>query len=278
MSANELKTIELNNGVVMPRLGFGVWQVGDDEAVTAVGLALEAGYRSIDTASAYGNERGVGRAVRESGLPREEIFVTTKLWNADHGYDQALKAFDTSLDKLGAEYVDLYLIHWPMPARDDYVETWRALERIAGEGRARAVGVSNFAVPHLKRLAAETGVVPAVNQIELHPYLTQTELRAYHAEHGIATEAWSPLGQGRGLLNDPALARIAAAHDRSPAQIVLRWHLQSGNIAIPKSVTPSRITENHNISDFTLTPQEMTAIDSLNSNTRYGPDPLTFSN
>ncbi|MDX6742478.1 aldo/keto reductase [Actinocorallia sp. A-T 12471] len=273
-----MKTIELNNGVVMPRLGFGVWQVGDDEAVTAVGLALEAGYRSIDTASAYGNERGVGRAVRESGLPREEIFVTTKLWNADHGYDQALKAFDTSLDKLGAEYVDLYLIHWPMPARDDYVETWRALERIAGEGRARAVGVSNFAVPHLKRLAAETGVVPAVNQIELHPYLTQTELRAYHAEHGIATEAWSPLGQGRGLLNDPALARIAAAHDRSPAQIVLRWHLQSGNIAIPKSVTPSRITENHNISDFTLTPQEMTAIDSLNSNTRYGPDPLTFSN
>ncbi|WP_460303204.1 aldo/keto reductase [Actinocorallia aurea] len=272
-----MKTVELNNGVAMPRQGFGVWQVGDDEAVTAVGLALDAGYRSIDTASAYGNERGVGRAVRESDLPREDVFVTTKLWNADHGHDAALKAFDASLEKLGTEYVDLYLIHWPMPARDDYVDTWRALERIAGEGRARAVGVSNFAMPHLERLAEETGLVPAVNQIELHPYFPQTELRAYHAEHGIATEAWSPLGQGRGLLDDPVLGRIAAAHDRSPAQIVLRWHLQNGDIAIPKSVTPSRIKENHALADFTLTSEDMTAINALNRNERYGPDPLRFN-
>ncbi|WP_281281045.1 aldo/keto reductase [Actinocorallia herbida] len=272
-----MQTVALNNGVTMPRLGFGVWQVGDDEAVTAVGLALDAGYRSIDTASAYGNERGVGRAVRAADLPRDEVFVTTKLWNADHGHDAALKAFDTSLAKLDLEYVDLYLVHWPMPARDDYVDTWRALERIAGEGRARAVGVSNFAVPHLERLAAETGLVPAVNQIELHPYFTQPELRAHHAAHGIATEAWSPLGQGRGLLDDPVLGRIAAAHDRSPAQVVLRWHLQSGNIAIPKSVTPSRIKENHALSDFTLTLEDMDSIDALDRDTRYGPDPLRFN-
>nr|WP_304523657.1 aldo/keto reductase [Actinocorallia sp. API 0066] len=272
-----MNAIELNNGVMMPRQGFGVWQVSDDEAVTAVGLALKAGYRGVDTASAYGNERGVGRAVRESGLPRAEVFVTTKLWNGDQGFDNALKAFDRSLEHLGMEYVDLYLIHWPMPGRDQYVDTWRALERIAAEGRARAVGVSNFLVPHLERLAADTELVPAVNQIELHPYLTQTELRAYHARHGIATEAWSPLGQGRGLLDDPVLARIAAEHDRSPAQIVLRWHYQSGDIAIPKSVTPSRIKENHTITDFALTPTEMTTIDDLNRNERFGPDPATFN-
>ncbi len=268
--------ITLNNGITMPQLGFGVWQVADDEAEKAVGTALETGYRSIDTAKVYENEAGTGRALRASGLPREEVFVTTKLWNADQGYDQTLRAFDASLDRLGLEQLDLYLIHWPMPDTGRYLDTWKAFEKIYADGRVRAIGVSNFTVETLKRLFDETGVVPAVNQIELHPYLQQAELRAFHAEHGIRTEAWSPLGQGRGLLDDPALTRVARAHGRTPAQVVLRWHLQLGNLVIPKSVTPSRIAENFAVTDFALTDEDMAAIAALDKGERLGPDPATF--
>ncbi|WUH95652.1 aldo/keto reductase [Streptomyces sp. NBC_00433] len=260
----------------MPQLGFGVWQVPDDEATAAVTTALEAGYRSIDTASLYANEEGTGRAVAASGLPREELFVTTKLHNPDQGYDQALRAFDLSLAKLGLDYVDLYLIHWPQPRRDAYTDTWRALERIAADGRARAIGVSNFQPAHLRRLMDGSDVVPAVNQIELHPQLAQSELRSLHAQLGIATEAWSPLGQGKGLLDNPVIAKIAARHGRTAAQVVLRWHLQLGNVVIPKSVTPSRIRENIDIFDFELPPADLAELAALDDGTRLGPDPDTF--
>ncbi|MFF3948146.1 aldo/keto reductase [Streptomyces sp. NPDC001902] len=269
--------ITLNNGVTMPQLGFGVWQVPDDEAATAVATALEAGYRSIDTAALYRNERGTGRAIAASAIPREELFVTTKLWNTDQGHDNALRAFDASLDKLGLDYVDLYLIHWPTPARGLYGETWRALEKIHADGRARAIGVSNFPVAQLQHLLDEGGVVPALNQIELHPNLPQGGLRAFHAGHGIATEAWSPLGQGRGLLDEPALAALAAKHGRTPAQVVLRWHLQLGNVVIPKSVTPSRIRENIDVFGFELDGEDLAAIDALDNGGRLGPDPTSFN-
>ncbi|WUD78717.1 aldo/keto reductase [Streptomyces sp. NBC_00510] len=261
----------------MPQLGFGVWQVPDDEAATAVATALEAGYRSIDTAALYRNERGTGRAIAASGIPREELFVTTKLWNTDQGHDNALRAFDASLDKLGLDHVDLYLIHWPTPARGLYGETWRALEKIHADGRARAIGVSNFPVAQLQHLLDEGGVVPALNQIELHPNLPQSELRAFHAAHGIATEAWSPLGQGRGLLDEPALAALAAKHGRTPAQVVLRWHLQLGNVVIPKSVTPSRIRENIDVFGFELDGEDLAAIEALDNGGRLGPDPTSFN-
>ncbi|MBR7674110.1 aldo/keto reductase, partial [Streptomyces daliensis] len=234
----------LNNGRTMPQLGFGVFQVPDDEAATAVTAALEAGYRSIDTAALYANEKGTGAAIAGSGIPRDEVFVTTKLWNTEQGYDSTLRAFDESLAKLGMDYVDLYLIHWPLPARDLYVETWRAFEKIYEEGRAKSIGVSNFQPAHLQRLFDESGIVPAVNQIELHPRLQQDALRAFDAEHGIATEAWSPLGRGNGVLDTAAVTQAAEKHGKSPAQIVLRWHIQLGNVVIPKSVTPSRIKEN----------------------------------
>ncbi|MFF3249495.1 aldo/keto reductase [Actinacidiphila glaucinigra] len=269
--------ITLNNGVTMPQLGFGVWQVPDDEAATAVATALEAGYRSIDTAALYRNEQGTGRAIAASGIPREELFVTTKLWNTDQGHDDALRAFDASLGKLGLEYVDLYLIHWPAPARGLYLETWRALEKIHADGRARAIGVSNFPVDLLRHLLDEGGVAPVLNQVELHPHLPQTELRAFHAGHGIATEAWSPLGQGRGLLDEPALAAIAAKHGRTPAQVVLRWHLQIGNVVIPKSVTPSRIRENIDVFGFELDGEDLAAVDALDNGGRLGPDPSSFN-
>ncbi|WP_406270931.1 aldo/keto reductase [Actinacidiphila glaucinigra] len=269
--------ITLNNGVTMPQLGFGVWQVPDDEAATAVATALEAGYRSIDTAALYRNEQGTGRAIAASGIPRGELFVTTKLWNTDQGHDNALRAFDASLGKLGLEYVDLYLIHWPAPARGLYLETWRALEKIHADGRARAIGVSNFPVDLLRHLLDEGGVAPVLNQVELHPHLPQTELRAFHAGHGIATEAWSPLGQGRGLLDEPALAAIAAKHGRTPAQVVLRWHLQIGNVVIPKSVTPSRIRENIDVFGFELDGEDLAAIDALDNGGRLGPDPSSFN-
>ena len=275
-SPSPFPSVTLNNGVRMPQLGFGVWQVPDDEATAAVATALEAGYRSIDTAAIYGNEKGTGKALAGSGLPREELFVTTKLWNADQGYDAALRAFDTSLGKLGLEYVDLYLIHWPQPRRGRYAETWRALERIAGEGRARAIGVSNFHAPHLRTVISEGTVVPAVNQIELHPRLPQAELRALHAEHGIATEAWSPLGQGKGLLDSPVIGRVAERHGRTPAQVVLRWHLQLGNVVIPKSVTPSRIRENADVFGFELDTADLAALSGLADGTRLGPNPDTF--
>jgi 2,5-diketo-D-gluconate reductase A len=275
--SSKVPPIILNNGVEMPQLGFGVWQVPDDEAERAVATALEAGYRSIDTAAIYGNEEGTGKAIAASGVPREDIFVTTKLWNSDQGYDSTLRAFDTSLDKLGLEYLDLYLIHWPTPARDKYVGTYKAFEKLHADGRVRAIGVSNFEPEHLRRLIAETSVVPAVDQIELHPHLQQHAAREYHAEQGIATEAWSPLGQGKGLLEVPAIVAIAQKHGRTPAQIVLRWHLQLGNVVIPKSVTPSRIKENIEVFDFSLDTEDLAAISALNEDRRLGPDPSAFN-
>ncbi|MEU1784662.1 aldo/keto reductase [Streptomyces sparsogenes] len=269
--------ITLNNGVRMPQLGFGVWQVPDDEAADAVSTALESGYRSIDTAAIYGNEEGTGRAIAASGLPRDELFVTTKLWNSDHGYDSTLRAFDTSLSKLGLEYVDLYLIHWPVPEADKYVDTWKAFEKIYAEGRAKAIGLSNFHPAHIQRLLSETEIAPVIDQIELHPQLQQAELRAFNARHNIATEAWSPLGQGKGLLEDARLAAIADKHGKSPAQVVLRWHLDLGNVVIPKSVTPSRIKENIDVFDFELDAADLATIDGLDSGNRLGPDPETFN-
>ncbi|MEV5355809.1 aldo/keto reductase [Streptomyces sp. NPDC052693] len=269
-------TVTLNNGVEIPQLGFGVFQVPDAETTAAVSAALEAGYRSFDTAAIYGNEAGVGKALAASGIARDDLFITTKLWNADQGYDTTLKAFDASLDKLGLDYVDLYLIHWPTPARDLYQESWKALEKLAADGRIRAAGVSNFQPAHLKRLLDGTGLVPAVNQIELHPSLQQSELRALHADLGIATEAWSPLAQGA-VLSDDAITAIAARHGKSPAQVVIRWHLQLGNIVIPKSVTPARIRENLDVFDFALTDEEMTSIAALDRGLRTGPDPDTLS-
>lgn len=273
---SKVPSITLNNGIAMPQLGFGVWQVPDDEAATTVGHALDAGYRSIDTAAIYGNEEGTGKALAASGIPRDELFVTTKLWNSDQGHDSTLRAFDASLAKLGLEYVDLYLIHWPLPARDTYLDTYKALERILADGRARAIGVSNFQPAHLERLLGETSVVPAVNQIELHPQFQQAKARAFHARHGIATEAWSPLGQGKGLLEDPTVAELAAKHGRTPAQVVLRWHLQIGNVVIPKSVTPSRIAENIDVFDFVLDDADLAALAGLDAGNRLGPDPDTF--
>ncbi|MFF5673431.1 aldo/keto reductase [Streptomyces hygroscopicus] len=268
--------ITLNNGVRMPQLGFGVWQVPDDEAQVAVRHALDAGYRSIDTAAIYGNEEGTGKALAASGIARDELFVTTKLWNGDQGYDSALRAFDTSLTKLGLDYVDLYLIHWPLPQTDKYVDTWKAFEKIYSEGRAKAIGLSNFHPAHIQRLLSETSVAPAIDQIELHPQLQQAELRAFNARHDIATEAWSPLGQGKGLLENPTLAAIAKKHGKSPAQVVLRWHLDLGNVVIPKSVTPSRIRENIDVFDFELDSEDLSAISALDSGNRLGPDPETF--
>lgn len=271
----EVPSVLLNTGASMPQVGFGVFLVSPGEAPSVVAAALEAGYRSVDTAAAYGNEEAVGTALRKSGLPREELFVTTKLRNADHGYDRALRAFDASLAALGLDYVDLYLIHWPQPARGLYVETWRALERVHAEGRARAIGVSNFLVPHLERLLAECDVVPAVNQIELHPGLQQGELRAFHAEHGILTEAWSPLAKGE-VLGEPAIVRAARKHGRTPAQVVLRWHLQLGNVVIPKSVSPERLRENIDLFSFELDEEDLAEIAKLDTGTRIGPHPETF--
>jgi 2,5-diketo-D-gluconate reductase A len=268
-------TITLNNGVELPQLGFGVFQIPPKEVEEPVEHALAAGYRLIDTAAAYRNEKGVGKAIASSGLSRHEVLVTTKLWNADQGYDETLAAFDRSLSALGLETLDLYLIHWPVPARDRYVDTWRAFEKIYADGRARAIGVSNFRIVDLERLAAETGVVPAVNQVELHPGFDQAELRAYHDAHGIVTEAWSPLRQGYRVLDDPAVLGVASAHAKSPAQVVLRWHIQLGNLVIPKSVTPERIRQNFDIFDFTLGEDEMAAISGI-SGGGIGPDPGTF--
>ncbi len=268
--------VKLNNGVEIPQVGFGVFQVAPDEVVEPVRTAIESGYRLIDTAAAYRNEKGVGRAIAEAGVPREELFITTKLWNSEQGYDKALKAFDTSLSKLGLEQVDLYLIHWPIPKRDTYVETWKALEKVHADGRARAIGVSNFTERHLTRLFDETEIVPAVNQVELHPRLPQEQLRAFHAQHQIVTEAWSPIGQGKGLLEDPTLVALAETKGTSPAQVVLRWHVQLGNVAIPKSVTPSRIKDNLDVFGFELDDADMAKLAGLATGERVGPDPEEF--
>ncbi|NUP25203.1 MAG: aldo/keto reductase [Nocardia sp.] len=268
--------IVLNDGSLIPQLGFGVFQVPEDQVFDTVTAALNAGYRSIDTAAIYGNEEGTGRAIRQFGLPRDEVFVTTKLWNADQGYDAALRAFDASAQRLGLDYLDLYLIHWPVPSADRFVDTFRAFQRLKADGRVRSIGVSNFRIADLDRIIAETGETPSVNQIELHPRLAQRELREYHAEHAIATEAWSPLGQGA-LLDDPAITAIATEVDRSPAQVIIRWHLQLGNVVIPKSVTPARIVENFDVLGFELSTDQMAAISGLDNGTRTGADPDTFA-
>ncbi|MER6195762.1 aldo/keto reductase [Streptomyces sp. NPDC001586] len=253
-----------------------MWQIPDGDAESLVGTALEAGYRGIDTATSYRNERGVGAAVAASGIPRDEMVVTTKLWNSDHGTDEALRAFDASLERLGMDRVDIYLIHWPLPLRDRYLETWRVLEKLHAEGRIRAIGVSNFTAGQLRRLMDCCDMVPAVNQVELHPGFQQAQLREFHAAHGIATQAWSPLGSGQGLLDLPVLGEIARAHGRSPAQVVIRWHLQLGNLVIPRSSAVARIRENFDVFDFSLNEHEMARIASLDTGQRQGPDPDTF--
>ncbi len=269
--------VKLNNGVEMPQLGYGVFQIPDDETTAAVAAALEAGYRSIDTAAVYQNEAGVGKALVASSIDRSELFVTTKLWNADQGYDKALQAFDQSLGLLGLDYLDLYLIHWPAADLDLYVDTWQALEKLLADGRVRAIGVSNFQPHHLDRLAEVSGITPAVNQVELHPFLQQDDVRAYGADFGIRTEAWSPLAKGGSLLTDPVIQALAAKHDRTPAQVVLRWHLQLGNIVIPKSVTPARIKENLNVFDFDLSNEDLATITPLDRDERTGPHPDIFN-
>jgi 2,5-diketo-D-gluconate reductase A len=265
-------TLTVGGGVSIPQLGFGVFEIPESETADAVTVALEAGYRHIDTAAVYGNERGVGDALKASAIPREENFVTTKVWNADHGADATRAALERSLSTLGLEYLDLYLIHWPVAVRDRYVETWSAMRSLQDEGAIRAIGVSNFEPEHLARLHEETGVVPTVNQIELHPRLQQAQLRGYHARHGIATDAWAPLAKG-GVLDDRAILGLAERVGRTPAQVVLRWHVQLGNIAVPKSVTPSRIRQNLDVFDFELSEEDLQTIAGLEANERVGPHP-----
>jgi len=267
--------LNLNDGNRMPQLGFGVFLVPEDETAQAVQYALKTGYRSLDTAAAYGNEVGVRDAVETSELDRGDIFITTKLQNSDHGRHNVPRAYEESLDKLGGGYIDLYLIHWPVPHKGLTVETWEGLVELQREERVRSIGVSNFRVEDLERIIDATGVVPAVNQIELHPHLQQLELRRFHEEHGIKTEAWSPLGKAQ-FLDDGTITRIATDHNRTPAQVVLRWHIQLGNVVIPKSVTPNRIEENFNIFDFELSDEDMHAMFELDRGERTGPDPDTF--
>lgn len=269
--------VTLNNGVVMPQLGLGVWQAKDGEEVeTAVTTAINAGYRLIDTAAVYGNEAGVGRAIANASVPREELFITTKLWNADQGYVETLAAFEKSLERLNLDYIDLYLIHWPVPAADKYIDTWRAFEKLYSDGRVRAIGVSNFTPPHLDRLLAESAIVPAVNQIELHPRFNQSITRDFCNTLGIAVESWSPLGgKDSNLLDDPTLVAIGQKYDKTAAQVIIRWHLQHGLIVIPKSVHPDRIEQNFDVFNFELSGEDMTAIDALNTDTRVGADPET---
>ena len=268
--------VQMNDGRSIPVIGFGVWQVPDDVVVDATLKALEVGYRHIDTAYLYLNERGVGEALRRSGLDRDDIFVTTKVWNTDHGYDETLRAFDKSTGLLGIDEVDLYLIHWPTPARDIYLDSWRALIRLREEGRARSIGVSNFHEDHLRKIIDETGVIPAINQIELHPWLPQAQMRHVDARLGIKTEAWSPLGSGR-LIDDPVINGIAAKYGKSSAQVMVRWSMQLGNIVLPKSVTPERIEQNIDVFDFELDDADMAAMASLETGRRTGPNPDEFN-
>ena len=270
-------SLKMNNGLEIPQLGFGVFLVPPEETQQAVTEALEAGYRLIDTAQGYKNEEGVGAAIAESDVPRDELFITTKLTNSEQGYDTTLTAFDGSMKKLGIDVLDLFLIHWPLPMFDQYVETWRAFEKLLADGRVRSIGVSNFEIAHLERLLAETDVTPAVNQIELHPQFPQEELRAFHDEHGILTESWGPLGQGKGLLEDPSIVEVAQRKARTPAQVVLRWHLQLGCVVIPKSVNPDRIRENINLFDFELDDADMAEISKVRTGERLGGDPNVFA-
>lgn len=268
--------IKLKDGQKIPQFGLGVWQTPADETEKVVSTAFELGYRHIDTAAIYGNEEGVGRAIANAGISRDELFITTKLWNDEQGFDSTLRAFDESLSKLGLDYVNLYLIHWPQPSKDKYLDTWKAFERLKEEGRIRSIGVSNFRIEDLDRLAQEADQQPVINQIELHPLLQQQALRDYHHQHGIVTEAWSPLAQGGELLGNKTLADIGEAHGKTAAQVILRWHIQLGNVVFPKSVTPSRIKENADIFDFELSSAEMSAIQTLDAGTRRGPDPSTM--
>ncbi len=269
-------TLSFRDGHTIPQLGYGVWQVEDDVAERVVGQALDAGYRHIDTAAVYGNEAGVGRALAASDVPRDDVFVTTKLWNAAQGYDSTLRAFDDSMDKLGLDVLDLYLIHWAMPAKGRFLDTWRAFVELQSQGRIRSIGVSNFPEAQLTELIETSGVTPVIHQIELSPYLTQERLRRLDAEHEILTQAWSPLGSGKGLLDDPTLARIAGKHGATPAQVVLAWHLEIGNVVIPKSVTPARIVENFAALDVRLDADDVAGISGLDRGERTGPDPATF--
>ena len=274
-SADEVPNLTLHDGVEMPQLGFGVFQIPPEETQEKVEEALSVGYRHVDTAAIYGNEEGVGAAVAATGVRREDVFVTTKLWNSEQGYDSTLRAFEASLERLGTGHVDLYLIHWPMPSRDLYLDTWRAFERIKEEGGARSIGVSNFRIEDLERLEREAEALPTVNQIELHPRLQQSDLRNWHSDHGIVTEAWSPLAQGD-LLRDGTIETIAAHHHKSPAQTILRWHLHLGNVVIPKSSNPERIRENFELFDFDLSEDDMAALERLDTGERIGDDPGTF--
>ncbi|MBG6059461.1 2,5-diketo-D-gluconate reductase A [Cryobacterium sp. MP_M5] len=275
-AVSAVPTLALNNGQAIPQLGFGVFQIDPADTRRATLAALEVGYRHIDTAEMYGNEQGAGEAVRESGLDRSEVFVTSKLNNGFHKREDALAAFDASLSTLGFDYLDLFLIHWPLPAVGDFVETWKALEEMHASGRVKTIGVSNFQQHHLQRLFDETGTVPAVNQIEVHPYLTQDDLRAFNTAHGIATEAWSPIAQGK-VLGDPVITAIADRVGRSAAQVTLRWHLQRGDVVFPKSVTRSRVEENFALFDFELTADDVAAITALNRDERTGPNPDEFN-
>jgi 2,5-diketo-D-gluconate reductase A len=267
--------LSLHDGARIPQVGLGVWQTPDNEAAPAVKAALDAGYRHVDTAAVYENEQGVGEGIRQSGVSRSDIFLTTKLWNTDQGYEQTLKAFEASLKRLGTDYVDLYLIHWPSAHRGLFVDTWKALVTLKDEGRAKSIGVSNFYPEHIEKIVAETGVVPVINQIELHPDFQQRESRAFHEKHKIATQSWSPLGQGK-LLGHPVIAEIAQKLGRTPAQVIIRWHIENGLVVIPKSVTPSRIVENFKVFDFKLSAEDLDRLNGLDdAGARIGPDPKT---
>ena len=271
--SDQMYNKKLNNGLDIPQLGYGVWKVPNEEAETAVGQALEAGYRLIDTAKVYGNELGVGEALAACHVPRADLFITTKVWNADHGYENTLKAFDVSLEKLGLDYVDLYLIHWPTPEFDMYVDTYKALEKLYKSGRTKAIGVCNFDIEHLQRIIDECEVMPAVNQVECHPYLQQTELKDFCKKHGILLEAYSPLMNGTKVLEDPVILEIANQYGKTPAQVILRWHLQSDIAVIPKTVTPSRMDENLNVFDFELSSDDLDKIAKLDRNERHNAVP-----
>jgi 2,5-diketo-D-gluconate reductase A len=274
---SDIPTVKLNNGLTMPQFGLGVWRIPEDEAAANVKAALSYGYRLIDTAKIYRNEAGVGEGIQQSGVPREEVFVTSKLWNSDQGYDNTIRAYEASLKRLKLEYLDLYLIHWPQPAHDTYVESWKAMEQLYKEGRVKAIGVSNFQPAHLDRLAAECEIVPAINQVELHPLMTQETVRDYNQKHGIQTESWSPL---RGVVGDDmpeVLGQLAAKYRKTPAQVVLRWHIQLGLVVIPRSSKPERLKENRDIFDFELSSEDMHTISALNQNKRLGGDPDTMN-